>query len=235
MVRRDAEHRRTQAAERIERDDGAVRRDLGREPVDQVNLRRDRPDRCPAGLFFTASMMNSVDPLRSAAWTTSSVHSGCAMTLPSGYFFRKASICATLKRVWTEQCPFHSSSFASMRLLAASDRRRPRADPTRPSDRAARPSSRRCCVRDAGRAASSIFSPRSQAHFITAAALVDVQTTPPWRADERLHLGRRVDVGDGDDRRDVDAHVRELAPGDLELIARRPCRPSSSRRRDPGG
>ena len=25
-----------------------------------------------------------------------------------------------------------------------------------------------------------IFSPRSQAHVITAAALVDVQTTPPW-------------------------------------------------------
>ena len=29
-------------------------------------------------------MMNSVEPLRSAAWTTSNVHSGCAMTLPVG-------------------------------------------------------------------------------------------------------------------------------------------------------
>ena len=34
------------------------------------------------------------------------------MTLPSGYFFRKASICATVKRVWTEQWPFHRISFA---------------------------------------------------------------------------------------------------------------------------
>ena len=62
-------------------------------------------------------MMCSVEPLTSAAWTTSNVHSGCAMTLPPGYFLRKASICATVKRVCTEQWPFHRISFAFLHLL----------------------------------------------------------------------------------------------------------------------
>ena len=34
-----------------------------------------------------------------------------------GYCFRNASICATVKRVWTEQCPFHRISFALRDLL----------------------------------------------------------------------------------------------------------------------
>ena len=40
-------------------------------------------------------------------------------------------------------------------------------------------------------------------------------------SDEGLNRGRRIDVGDGDDRRDVHAHLGELAPRDFELIFRR--------------
>ena len=43
VVRRDAEHRRAQAAELIEREDGAVGLHSAREPVDQVDLGADRP------------------------------------------------------------------------------------------------------------------------------------------------------------------------------------------------
>ena len=44
------------------------------------------------------------------------------MTLPSGYFARKASICCVVKRVWTEQWPFHRINFA---FLACSGFRSP--------------------------------------------------------------------------------------------------------------
>ena len=74
----------------------------------------------PSGLERTTSMMRSVEPLSSAACTTSNVHSGCAITLPWGCCFRKASICCTVKRVWTEQCPFHSRSFACSTIAGVS-------------------------------------------------------------------------------------------------------------------
>ena len=44
VIRRHPEHRRAQAAERIERDDGSIGRDLVGEPVDEMHLGRDRPD-----------------------------------------------------------------------------------------------------------------------------------------------------------------------------------------------
>jgi hypothetical protein len=49
-------------------------------------------------------------------------------------------------------------------------------------------------------------------------------------ADEGLNLGRRIDVGDGDDGRDVDTHLGELAPRNLELIARRHVGHGAARR-----
>ena len=53
VIRRHAEHRRAQAAERIERDDGAVRRELVREAVDQMNLGGRRPIPIPPGCLRT--------------------------------------------------------------------------------------------------------------------------------------------------------------------------------------
>ena len=85
-------------------------RDLVGQPVDQVDLGRHRPGAAGRALRGPSSMMYSVEPLTSAACTTSNVHSGCATTLPVGYCFRNASICATVKRVWTEQWPFHRIS-----------------------------------------------------------------------------------------------------------------------------
>ena len=49
VIRRHAEHRRAQAAERIERDDVLVAAHLVGEPVDQVDLGRDGPRCCRAG------------------------------------------------------------------------------------------------------------------------------------------------------------------------------------------
>ena len=47
MVRRDAEHRRAEAAELVERKDRALGRDFAREAVDEVDLGTDGP--CRAG------------------------------------------------------------------------------------------------------------------------------------------------------------------------------------------
>ena len=49
VVRRHAEHRRAQAAERIERHDRAVGRELVRQAVDQMDLGGDGPDRSRPG------------------------------------------------------------------------------------------------------------------------------------------------------------------------------------------
>ena len=152
----------------------------------------------PAGLFLTVLMMCSVEPLTSAAWTTSNVHSGCAMTLPSGYFFRNASICCTVKRVWTEQCPFHRISLACLTcsgVEAAPDLVRI------PDDHLVERHAHLVggvAARDAGPAASAASRRAPTPTCMTAAALVDVQTMPPCVADERFDRGRRVDVGDRD-------------------------------------
>ena len=117
VVRRDAEHRRAQAAERIERDDRSCPARL--RAVSRLTRWTSvaTAQTLPGGLSLTVLMMYSVEPLSSAAWTTSNVHSGCATTLPPGYFLRNASICGTVKRVCTEQWPFHRISFARLDLL----------------------------------------------------------------------------------------------------------------------
>ena len=70
----------------------------------------------PAGASATARMMKSVEPTRSAASTTSWEHSGWTTTMPSGCSARKASTWAGGKRWWTEQCPFHRSRVADLRV-----------------------------------------------------------------------------------------------------------------------
>ena len=55
-------------------------------------------------------------------------------------------------------------------------------------------------------------------------------------AAERFDRRGGVDVGDGDDAAPSAAeHLLEIVPAHLELIGRRPCRPSSSRRRGRAG
>ena len=75
MVRRDAEHRRAQAAERVERDDGLVgATSFARRLTRWISVATAHT--MPGGLLRTVLMMCSVEPLSSAAWTTSNVHSG---------------------------------------------------------------------------------------------------------------------------------------------------------------
>ena len=77
----------------------------------------------PGAPSVTWRMMYSVEPLSSAACTTSHGTSGCTMTRTPGCCSRMRAICATVKRSWTEQCPFHRIIFASRscstRLAAA--------------------------------------------------------------------------------------------------------------------
>ena len=144
-----------------------------------MNFGRDRPDAADRAVAARPSMMCSVEPLSSAACTTSNVHSGCAMTLPPGYCLRNASICATVKRVWTEQWPFHRISFACFTSSGVSPPPISLGSQTTISSSGTpilyavlRP---RCWS-----GSITSFSPRAQAHCMTAAALVDVQTMPPW-------------------------------------------------------
>ncbi len=68
--------------------------------------------------------ITSVEPSKSAAWTTSIVHSGWTMTCTSGYSARAFSICLTLKRRCTEHQPFQRITFArssSSRVLPPSE------------------------------------------------------------------------------------------------------------------
>ena len=60
-----------------------------------VPIAQDVPDGAPSTVF----RMNSVDPLQSAASTTSRTHSGWTTTLTSGSSRRESSICLTVKRV----------------------------------------------------------------------------------------------------------------------------------------
>ncbi len=121
VIRRHAEHRRAQAPELIERDHRALWRDFVGETIHQVDLGADGEDRILAALSRTVFRMYSVEPLSSAAWTTSHVHSGWTITRMPGCCLRTFSICFAVKRVWTEQWPFHRIIFAAL----ASDGSRP--------------------------------------------------------------------------------------------------------------
>ena len=57
--------------------------------------------------------MYSVEPLSSAACSTSNGTSGCTITLMPGCSARTFSICFAVKRTCTEQWPFHRISFAA--------------------------------------------------------------------------------------------------------------------------
>ena len=83
VVRRHAEHRRAEAAELIERDDGSRRRELLSEPVDEMDSVPTAQIE-PFGLLVTVLMMYSVLPLSSAACTTSHGTSGCTITRMPG-------------------------------------------------------------------------------------------------------------------------------------------------------
>ena len=79
VVRRDAEHRRAQAAELIQRQHGPVGRDLVRQAVHEMHLGADRPHRSRRAL---AHRLQDVlgRAASSAACTTSHGTSGCTMT-----------------------------------------------------------------------------------------------------------------------------------------------------------
>ena len=67
----------------------------------------------PAGAASTVLMMNSVEPTKSAAVTTSCLHSGCTRTLTPGMRSRTSTTDSSAKRPCTEQWPFHRITFAA--------------------------------------------------------------------------------------------------------------------------
>ena len=113
MIRRDAEHRRAEAAHRVERHDGARRRDLAREPVHEMDLRADGPDRSFRTVLDRADDVFGRAASRRRPARRRTCTSGWTMTLPPGCCVRNCSICFTLNRVWTLQCPFQRISCAA--------------------------------------------------------------------------------------------------------------------------
>ena len=179
VVRRHAEHRRAEASQLIERQHRLVRARPRARGGSRGGPRCRRPRRCRRALSRTAFRMYSVEPLSSAACTTSNGTSGCTMTRMPGCCSRTSAICFAVKRVWTEQWPFHSSSRAARRLLgrdAAADLVR---IPHHHLRRAARPSCRRCCGPGADRAGTGSARRAPTPTSSTARALPDVQTMPP--------------------------------------------------------
>ena len=169
----------------------------------------------PGALSRTALRMYSVDPLSSAACTTSNGTSGCTMTRMPGCCSRRRAICCTVNRVWTEQCPFHSSSFAASRLsgveTAADLVRIPHLHPI---ERHAHLVGRVAAQVLIGQEQDPLAArPRPLEHGARVARRADDAAV---FADEGFDRGRRVDVGDRDDR--VDAIAVELLPADLEMV-----------------
>src|SRR5437588_791560 len=134
----------------------------------------------PAGAASTALMMESVEPTWSASSTTSWAHSGWTTTWTPGCSARAASTCETRKRWCTEQWPFQSRKVAS---LASRSSRPPNSrlgSHTRMSP-GPNPSWYAVLRPRCWSGKNSSFSPRSRAHAITARALDEVHTAPPWR------------------------------------------------------
>ena len=73
----------------------------------------------PGAPSRTCFRMYSVEPLSSAACSTSNGTSGCTITLMPGCSARTFSICFAVKRTCTEQWPFHRISFAAVELRRA--------------------------------------------------------------------------------------------------------------------
>ena len=119
-----------------------------------------------------------MEPAASAASTTGIGHSGCTITLQPGYCARACSICATLKRLCTEQNPCHKITFASRSSVSVLPPRGLRgfhigicSSGTPMALAVLRP---RCW---SGK--NSTRWPRSKAHSSTVAAFEEVQTIPP--------------------------------------------------------
>ena len=91
-----------------------------------------------------------------------------------------------------------------------------RSDPTPPSRRAARPSCRRCCVRDADRAGTGCARRAPTPTRSVALRVARRADRAAAFADERFDGGGGVDVGDG--HHVGDAHLLEFLPAHLELI-----------------
>ena len=134
----------------------------------------------PAGASRTLSMMNSVEPVRSAARTTSNGHSGWTSTRTAGSAARTSSTWVFVNLVCTEQNPRHST-----RRVAASCAR---------GFAASRSSARQShsAIASSGTPiAKAVLRPRcwsgkkntrgflSHAHSSTARAFEEVHTSPP--------------------------------------------------------
>ena len=74
----------------------------------------------PAGAASIVLMMNSVEPTRSAAFTTSCRHSGCTSTFTPGTRSRTSLTLSSVNRPCTEQWPRHRIIFASRSCSAVS-------------------------------------------------------------------------------------------------------------------
>ena len=157
---------------------------------------------------------------------TSWAHSGWATTMPSGCSARKASTCSGRKRWCTEQWPFHSRKVASLQSASVSPPSSKRGFHTRMSS----------CGEahgDAGVAAEVLVGEEERPSSArTAPSRRQRPASRPTRgspgvgrrahraavaADERLQRGRRVHVGDRDDRLDVDDRGQRL-PRLLDLV-----------------
>ena len=163
--------------------------------------------------------MYSVEPLSSAACTTSNGTSGCTITLMPGCSARTFSICFAVKRTCTEQWPFHRISFARVELLAR-----------QPAERLVRIPHHHLIERHAhlerGVAAEMLVGQEQDLLLLLPAPLQrggGVRRRADGAAvlaDERLNRRGGVDVGDRHHARS-EAQLRELRPADLELIGRR--------------
>ena len=154
----------------------------------------------PAGAASMAFTMKSVEPAASAASTTAIGHSGCTIDLHAGVL--GAGLLDLVDREAlvhrAEAVPEDDARVARARRRCC--RRAPCAGSTSASARAARPSPSPVLRPRCWSGKKSTRCPRSNAHSSTVLAFDEVQTMPPLRADEALERGRRVHVGDGDDR-----------------------------------
>ena len=161
--------------------------------------------------------MNSVEPSASAASTTASVHSGCTTTWQPGCCARARSICSTLKRTCTEQCPCQSRMRLAVICSASSPPIGRAGFQSAISVRGSMPSRLPVLRPRCWSGKKSTRSPRSKAQRRTAGAFRRRADGAAVAAHERLQRGRRVHVRDGDRALGVD-HGREFVPGGVDVL-----------------
>ena len=233
MVRRHAEHRRAQAPELVERQHGLLRlrRSVASRFTRWISVPTAQID--PGALSVTWRMMYSVEPLSSAACTTSHGTSGCTMTRTPGCCSRMRAICATVKRSCTEQCPFHriifASSTCSSGLAAVHLVRIPHDHLVERHTHLVRGVAAEMLIGKEQNALAALQRPSQRRRAVgrradDAAAL----------ADEGFDGRGRVDVGDRERRLPIPI-MRRARPSRSRADRSRPCRPSSSRRQGRAG